>query len=99
MISAHPGKPLIFQRTIYWERGNFNLTERARTEGKWAASDSLMKIACKKYNDVYFIKSDASTPDHNHQVDGTHPDDYGYEVWAKSVRKPIVRILKKYGIK
>ena len=58
-----------------------------------------MKIACKKYNDVYWVKSDASTPSHNHQVDGVHPDDYGYELWAKSIRKPIVKILKKYGIK
>ena len=25
--------------------------------------------------------------------------DCGYELWAKSIRKPIVKILKKYGIR
>ena len=94
-----PNTPIIFISSIWRERNNFN-TESYKSEmAKMHMADSLMKIACKKYNDVYFVKSNASTPGHNHQVDGVHPDDYGYEVWAKSIRKPIVRILRKYGIK
>lgn len=94
-----PNTPIIFMSSIWREKNNFDTKTYEKEMAKMHMADSLMKIACKKYNDVYFIKSDASTPDHNHQVDGTHPDDYGYEVWAKSIRKPIVRILKKYGIK
>ena len=94
-----PDVPIIFISSIWRERNNFNTKSYEGEMAKMHMADSLMKIACKKYNDVYFVKSDASTPGHNHQVDGVHPDDYGYELWAKSIRKPIVKILRKYGIK
>ena len=32
-------------------------------------------------------------------VDGVHPGDYGYWLWADSVRKPILRIFRRYGIR
>lgn len=100
MIAAHPGKPLIFQRTIYWERSNFNLKERDANESKWAASDSLMKIACKKYPNVYYIKTDASSgTEESFTADGIHPTGAGYSCWERSIEKPILKILKKYGIK
>jgi hypothetical protein len=100
MVKAHPGKPLIFQRTIYWERDNFDLDSRASTEGKQAASDSLMRIACKQYKDVYYIVPDAAL--HNGEsstADGIHPNDNGYSLWERSIEKPILKILKKYKIK
>lgn len=97
--AAHPGKPLIFMSTIWRERRNFDL-EHDKVEGdKIAMADSLMKIAVKKYKHVYYIKSSATNPSHDTTVDGVHPGDYGYSLWAESVRKPILRILRKYGIK
>ena len=27
------------------------------------------------------------------------PDSYGYYLWEKSIEKPLLKILKKYGIK
>ena len=30
---------------------------------------------------------------------GIHPDNYGYTLWAKSIEKPVLKILKKYGIR
>ena len=62
-------------------------------------ADSLMAIAMKKYENVWYIRPDASSPDHNATVDGIHPDNYGYSLWAKSIEKPLLKILKKYGIK
>ena len=53
----------------------------------------------EKYKDVYFIVPDAVGDNRNATVDGVHPDNYGYTLWAESIRKPIVRILKKYGIR
>ena len=100
MVKAHPGKPIIIQRTIYWEKENFNTQARAEFGGRRALSDSLMKIACKKYKDVYYIKPDAAL--HNGEsstADGVHPNDHGYSVWEASIEKPILKILKKYGIK
>lgn len=99
MVAAHPGKPLIFQKTIWWERSNFNLEHRAETDAKQAASDSLMAIACMKYKDVYYIETDAAThTEESSTADGVHPTGYGYTLWEQSIEGPILRILKKYGI-
>ena len=43
--------------------------------------------------------TNATSPTHETSVDGTHPGDYGYTLWAESLRKPLVKILKKYGIR
>lgn len=97
---AHPGIPLIFQRTIYREYRNFN-TDRDHNETvKTAMADSLMKIAVKKYDNVYYITTTSATAkNHEATVDGIHPSDYGYTLWAKSIEKPLKKILRKYGIK
>ena len=100
MQSAHPGKPLIFQQTIYRERRNFNKQADSYERERMDVAAKLMKEACKKYKDVYFITTtNATSPDHYTSVDGTHPGDYGYTLWARSIRKPVLRILKKYGIR
>ena len=92
--------PLIFIRTIRRENRNFN-TDRNRVEtAKMAVADSVMAIAVKRYKDVYYIKtSNAATPDQETTVDGIHPSDFGYHIWAESIRKPLVKILRKYGIR
>ncbi len=97
--AAHPGKPLIFQRTIHRESRNFNTGADQSERAKMEMADSLMRIACKKYKDVYYIYPDASSPDHLASVDGVHPTNYGYTLWAKSIEKKVLRILRKYGIK
>lgn len=99
MVAAHPGKPLIFQQTIRRESRNFNVRIQKYDEDKIAMADSLMKIATAKYKDVYFIFPNASDPDHNASVDGTHPDNYGYTLWAKSIEEPVLKILQKYNLK
>lgn len=100
MVKAHPGKPIIIQRTIYWERENFNTESQAEFGGRRALTDSLMPILCKRYKDVYYLKPDAAL--HNGEsstADGVHPNDNGYSVWEASIEKPILKILRKYGIK
>lgn len=99
MVAAHPGKPLIFQQTIRREGRNFNLELDAEESLKQAVADSIMRFAVKRYPDVYFIHPDARDKSHNATVDGTHPDNYGYTLWSESIRKPVLRILKKYGIR
>ena len=97
--AAHPGKPLIFQQTIYRESRNFSLSAADKESKKQAMAEKLMKEAVKKYKDVYFIQTNATNEIHSTSVDGIHPSDYGYTLWAESIRKPIVKILKKYGIR
>ena len=96
---AHPDIPLIFQQTIYREMRNFNTAKDATEKAKQEMAEKLMKEACKKYKNVYFIQTNATDELHETSVDGTHPGDYGYTLWAKSIEKPILKILRKYGIK
>ena len=47
---------------------------------------------------MYYV----SAEDNNTAVfggDGVHPGDYGYTLWARSIEKPLLKILKKYGIR
>ncbi len=97
--AAHPGKPLIFQQTIYRESRNFNGGSDKSEGDRIAVADSLMKIACKKYKDVYFIHPNATARNHEASIDGVHPSNYGYQIWAESIEKPVKKILRKYGIK
>lgn len=97
--AANPGVPLIFQRTIWREQRNFNTLKDAQEKKKMQVADSLMAIAVKRYPDVYYITPNATSKTHETSVDGVHPGDHGYTLWAESIRKPIRRILRKYGIK
>lgn len=100
MVKAHPGKPMIFQKTIYWEKDNFNTKHAAEIRRRWAVTDSIMSIACKKYEDVYYICPDAARKDgESSTADGVHPNDHGYSLWEQSIEKPILTILFKYGIR
>ena len=96
---AHPDIPLIFQQTIDRERCNFDLATRKVEKEKKEMAAKLMKEACKKYKNVYFIQTNATDELEETSVDGTHPNDYGYTLWAKSIEKQLLKILKKYGIK
>lgn len=97
--AAHPGVPLIFQQTIYREKRNFDHWAENVEAAKMEMADSMMKLACKLYKDVYFISTDATDAVHDSSVDGVHPGDHGYTLWAESIQKQILKILKKYGIK
>lgn len=102
MVAAHPGKPLIFQQTIRREARNFSVTYDAKEQAKQDMASTLFDQLLKdpKYADVYFIQTCACEKDnHEYSVDGTHPDDHGYYLWSKSIEKPILAILAKYGIK
>ena len=97
--AAHPGVPLIFMQTIYRESRNFSLTNDRNEQAKMDMAEKLMNEAVKKYKDVYFITPDTGKDARESSVDGTHPSDMGYMAWARSIEKPILKILKKYGIK
>ena len=98
MVASHPGKPLIFQRTIYRENRNFDTASEKKEASRAVLVDSLMAIACARYPDVYLITPNATSELHETSVDGIHPGDYGYTRWAASIEQQVLEILKKYGI-
>lgn len=98
--AKHPKAPIIFLRTIYRERRNFDRRTDAAEQKRMDYVDDLMKTIVKEFDDVYYISvADQTGDDHNTSADGTHPCSWGYERWANSIRKPLVKILAKYGIK
>lgn len=96
---SHPDIPLIFMQTIYRESRNFSLVSDKSEQAKMDMAAALMKEAVKKYDNVYFIIPDTGKNARESSVDGTHPSDMGYMGWAESIEKPVLRILKKYGIR
>lgn len=97
--AAHPGKPLIFQQTIIRGGQDFNRGVYDSEYAKRHMADSLMRIAVRKYDDVYFLHPDPDDGEQEWSVDGIHPDDYGYFLWERSIEKKLLRILRRYGIK
>lgn len=96
---AHPDIPLIFMQTIYREGRNFSTVTAAYEQAKMDMASELMAEAVKKYDNVYFIRTDTGRNGHESSVDGIHPSDMGYLGWAESIEKQVLKILKKYGMK
>lgn len=96
--SGQKGKPLIFMSSIYRECRNFDAVAERKEAAKDAMARKLMAQALEKYPDVYFIESTATNEWHETTVDGVHPGDGGYLLWALSVKDQILEILAKYGI-
>ena len=94
----NPGKPLIFLQTIYreWRFANGGTEEKEAAKIKTAAE--MMQKACEKYKDVYYVTTTNASGELHATTDGTHPGDYGYYLWAASVKDPVTEILAKYGI-
>lgn len=96
---AHPAVPVIFLQTIYRERSNFDLQERAREALKRQTAREVFAHAARIYRDIYLIDlPDPTGTDHMTSLDGTHPDDLGYWRWARAIEPRIKKILKRYGI-
>ena len=91
-----PGIPLIFIKTLYREKRNFNPAYDEREQSKMDTADSLMKVAVQKYQNVYWIDT-TNTVDGTHEwtADGSHPSGYGYYLMAKSLLAPLTEILDK----
>jgi len=101
MIAAHPGKPLIFQKTIWMPLRNFDEENNAWNIRKIAAAEKILKeqiLGKKGYEDVFYIQPSPYSKEYLNYADGIHPDDYGYHLWEKSIEKKVSGILRRYGI-
>lgn len=97
--AKHANTPVIFLRTIYRERRNFDRSTDAFEQSRIDYVDKLMAEICREYNDVYYISVDNQTGDDHHtSADGTHPYSWGYKRWADAIQEPLLKILAKYGI-
>ncbi len=97
--AKHPDIPIIFQTTIYREWRNFNTRFIKYEADRYDRCVAKVKEAQKKYKNIYLVYPNATDEWHDTSADGTHPNDRGYILWARSIEKPVLKILRKYGIK
>lgn len=97
--AKQPDTPIIFLSTIYRESRHFSRSVDKVEREKREAVEEMMALAQKQFRHVYFVEVNASDPDRETSVDGTHPSDWGYRLWAESMVRPVRKILSRYGIK
>ena len=90
--TPNPYERMDFERFGGWEEKDISLLEMS------SGVVVSFKTCGKKYKDVYYIPSNATSAMHETTLDGVHPGEWGYYLWAESVRQPILDILKQYGI-
>ena len=96
----NPSMPIIFINTIYRENRNFKPAYEEKEQSRIEFVEKTMKEVVKEYKGVYFVNVQNQTgTDHVTSADGVHPYSYGYHRWAQAIEKPIMKILKKHGIK
>ena len=97
---GNPNIPIIFINTIYRENRNFSVTNEEKEQSRIEFVEKILAKVVKEYKGVYFVNVPNQTgTDHVTSADGVHPYSYGYHRWAQAIEKPILKILKKHGIK
>lgn len=96
-VREKPNVPLIMVQTIRREKRNFSPEYEARETAKMETADSMMRELADRYPNVYWIDHiDLSEAANEATSDGTHPDNYGYTLWARSLEHSLIPILEKY---
>lgn len=97
----HPGVPIIMIETFMREDGysDQQMHERCvrQSEAFIAQYEQLKKEGVK---DLYLIRDNhAIGTDHEGTIDGTHPNDLGFDRLVQQYQPQIMKILKRYGIR
>ncbi|WP_256010418.1 SGNH/GDSL hydrolase family protein [Desertivirga xinjiangensis] len=93
----YPKAPIIMIQSLVREQGNWNNATRERVA---AQNQSFQRefdaLISKGVKDLYFIKeSNFLGTDHEGTVDGTHPNDIGFERFVNVIEPQIEKILKE----
>ena len=83
-------------QTLIRETGNFNRKARENVKRQNEAIAEQVEVLRKKnVKNLYFIKEDQFLgTDHEGTVDGTHPNDLGFDRMLKKYKPAISKILK-----
>ena len=92
----HPDTPIIIIQTLIRETGNFNQKARENVKQQNEAIAEQVEVLRKKgVKNLYFIKEDRFLgTDHEGTIDGTHPNDLGFDRMLKKYKPAISKILK-----
>lgn len=92
----HSDTPIIIIQTLIRETGNFNRKAREHVKRQNEAIAEQVEVLRKKgVKNLYFIKEDRFLgTDHEGTIDGTHPNDLGFDRMLKKYKPAIGKILK-----
>lgn len=92
----HPDTPIIVIQSLIRETGNFNLKAREEVKAQNEAIVAQIEVLRKQHvKNLYFIKEDCFLgTDHEGTIDGTHPNDLGFDRMLKKYKPAIGKILK-----
>ncbi|HYK76070.1 MAG TPA: SGNH/GDSL hydrolase family protein, partial [Daejeonella sp.] len=96
----HPGVPIIVMESVVQEIEVFDQeTDKSLKEQNKALVEVMTQLKKEKVPHLYFIKStNLLGNDNEGTIDGSHPNDIGFFRMTAGLKKPIVKILKRYGI-
>ena len=99
--AKHPKAPIIMMQSIVRETGYFDKTLGAQVKNQnLNIQKEVMTLLDKGLKDLYFITSENMMGnDHEGSIDGTHPNDLGYDRMLKVIQPQVVEILAKYNIR
>lgn len=92
----HPDTPIIIIQTLIRETGNFNRKAREQVKQQnEAIAGQVEALRKKNVKNLYFIKENCFLgTDHEGTIDGTHPNDLGFDRILKKYKPAIGKILK-----
>jgi sugar phosphate isomerase/epimerase/lysophospholipase L1-like esterase len=96
----HPQAPIIIISSIVREHGYFDQEVGKRVQDQNSTiADEIKLLKQKGVKDLYFIDADNLLgQDHEGTIDGTHPNDIGFDRMLQRLKPEILTILKKYAI-
>ena len=93
---AHPEAPIIIMQSVIRESSSFNqaTSEKVKLQNQYIYEEFL-KLEQNGIKNLHFITSeDFLGSDHEGSVDGTHPNDLGFDRMIQVIKPKIMEILK-----
>lgn len=99
--SKHPNAPIIVMQSLVRETGYWDKVLGAQVKQQNInVQTEVLKLLQNDMKNLYFITSENMIgTDHEGTIDGTHPNDLGYDRMLNHIKPLITDILNKHGIK
>lgn len=93
----HPQAPIVLMQSLIREHGYFNQEVGKRNlQQNQNAHSEFLKVQQNGIENLHFINAeDLLGSDHEGTVDGTHPNDLGYERMIQEIRPVILSLFEK----
>jgi lysophospholipase L1-like esterase len=92
----HPQAPIVMIPSVVREGGNFDLKirENVASQNRNFKAE-YEKLKAEGIRGLYFIEGNLLGTDHEGTVDGTHPNDIGFDRMLQVIEPPLMEILGK----